>query len=118
MNVLAVGCHPDDVEIACAGTLAKCVKRMEDGHSIAQAAYDESLFEPVYGRMLLAGERSGNMESVLERLVQLLDINSGALVDKLVGTIDPVLSGILMATLGISLLSVMLPLIGIMNAVG
>ena len=27
MNVLAVGCHPDDVEIACSGTLAKCVKR-------------------------------------------------------------------------------------------
>ncbi len=27
MNVLAIGCHPDDIEIACAGTLAKCVKR-------------------------------------------------------------------------------------------
>lgn len=27
MNVLAVGCHPDDIEIACCGTLAKCVKR-------------------------------------------------------------------------------------------
>ena len=27
MNVLAIGCHPDDVEIACAGTLAKYVKR-------------------------------------------------------------------------------------------
>ena len=27
MNVLAIGCHPDDVEIACAGTLSKCVKR-------------------------------------------------------------------------------------------
>ena len=27
MNVLAIGCHPDDVEISCAGTLAKCVKR-------------------------------------------------------------------------------------------
>jgi len=27
MNVLAIGCHPDDVEIACAGTLAKCVAR-------------------------------------------------------------------------------------------
>ena len=27
MRVLAVGCHPDDVEIACSGTLAKCVKR-------------------------------------------------------------------------------------------
>lgn len=27
MNILAVGCHPDDVEIACAGTLARCTKR-------------------------------------------------------------------------------------------
>lgn len=27
MNVLAVGCHPDDMEINCAGTLAKCVQR-------------------------------------------------------------------------------------------
>ena len=27
MNILAIGCHPDDVEIACAGTLAKCVNR-------------------------------------------------------------------------------------------
>lgn len=27
MNILAIGAHPDDVEIACSGTLAKCVKR-------------------------------------------------------------------------------------------
>ncbi len=27
MRILAVGAHPDDVEIACSGTLAKCVKR-------------------------------------------------------------------------------------------
>lgn len=27
MRVLAIGAHPDDIEIACAGTLAKCVKR-------------------------------------------------------------------------------------------
>lgn len=27
MNVLAVGCHPDDLEILCAGTLARCRKR-------------------------------------------------------------------------------------------
>lgn len=27
MNVLAIGCHPDDLEINCGGTLAKCAKR-------------------------------------------------------------------------------------------
>ena len=98
--------------------LSRCVTSMEEGHGFAQAAYDEALFEPVYGRMLLAGERSGNMESVLERLTQLLEENAGHLVDQLVGIVDPLLSGVLMVTVGISLLSVMLPLIGMMNAVG
>lgn len=98
--------------------LKRCVKRMEEGHSIAQAAYDENLFEPVYGRMLLAGERSGSMESVLERLTELLEENVTAMVDRLVGIVDPLLSGILMFTVGLSLLSVMLPLIGMMNSIG
>ena len=98
--------------------LKKCVERMEEGHSIAQAAYDEELFEPVYGRMLLAGERSGSMENVLQRLTGLLEENCGSLVDRLVGIVDPLLSGVLMVTVGMTLLSVMLPLIGMMNSVG
>ena len=97
--------------------LKRCVLRMEEGHSIAQAAYDEELFEPVYGRMLLAGERSGNLEHVLERLTGLLEENCGNLVERLVGIIDPLLSGVLMFTVGLSLLSVMLPLIGMMNSI-
>lgn len=98
--------------------LHRCVTRMEEGHSIAQAAYDEDLFEPVYGRMLLAGERSGSMENVLGRLTNLLEENVSALVDRLVGIVDPLLSGVLMVTVGLSLLSVMLPLIGMMNSIG
>ena len=31
MNILAIGCHPDDLEIACYGTLAKYVKL---GHNV------------------------------------------------------------------------------------
>ena len=27
MNVLAIRCHPDDLEINCGGTLVKCAKR-------------------------------------------------------------------------------------------
>ena len=32
MNILAVGCHPDDLEIGCYGTLAKYVKQ---GHNVS-----------------------------------------------------------------------------------
>ena len=105
----------------CAGVeekLQRCLNEMDEGHSIAQAAFDQALFEPVYGRMLLAGERSGSLETVLQRLSGLLEEDSGSLVDRLVGIVDPLLSGILMVTVGLSLLSVMLPLIGMMNSVG
>lgn len=30
MKILVFGCHPDDVEIACAGTLARCVRRGDE----------------------------------------------------------------------------------------
>lgn len=96
----------------------RCVSRMEQGHGIAQAAYDERLFEPVYGRMLLAGERSGSLETVLRKLTGLLADHCTDLVDRLVGIVDPVLSGVLMLAVGLSLLSVMLPLIGMMNSMG
>lgn len=96
----------------------RCVARMGEGHGIAQAAYDEGLFEPVYGRMLLAGERSGSLEDVFRKLTDLLADHCTGLVDQLVSIVDPLLSGILMLTIGMSLLSVMLPLIGMMNSIG
>ena len=124
---LASGEMPDDA-VAASLPMTDCVavedkikgsmKQMEEGHSFAQAAYDEELFEPVYGRMLLAGERSGDMESVLKRLTGLLSENCTSKVSKLVDTVDPLLSGILMVTVGLSLLSVMIPLIGMMNSIG
>ena len=98
--------------------IKKSMDQMQEGHSFAQASYNEELFEPVYGRMLLAGERSGDMESVLKRLTRLLSENCTAKVGKLVDTVDPLLSGILMVTVGLSLLSVMIPLIGMMNSIG
>lgn len=106
------GCKPVEEK------LAKCLSRLEQGHSVAQAAFDERLFEPVYGRMLLAGERSGSLEPVLWRLTELLEEQCGARTDRLVGILDPLLSGVLLVTVGVSLLSVMLPLLGIMSSIG
>ena len=40
------------------------------------------------------------------------------MVDRLVGIVDPLLSGVLLVTVGLSLLSVMLPLIGMMGSIG
>lgn len=99
-------------------SLKKIALHMEEGHGFAQSAFEEDLFEPVYGRMLLAGERSGDMETVLGRLAGHLEEDYVDRVDRLVSVIDPVLSGVMLVTVGVSLLSVMLPLIGMMSAIG
>ncbi len=67
MNVLAIGCHPDDIEINCAGTLAKCVKRGDKvtvchvangdlGHAIIQP---KELREMRIGEAKKAGSLAG-----------------------------------------------------------
>lgn len=98
--------------------IRRCAAKMEEGHGIAQAAYEECLFEPVYGRMLLAGERSGSLEDVLRKLTKLLEQYCMGKIDRLIGIVDPLLSGILILAVGFSLLGAMLPLVGIMNAIG
>ncbi|MBR0473941.1 MAG: type II secretion system F family protein [Erysipelotrichaceae bacterium] len=98
--------------------LEKCAARMEEGHGFATVAYEEELYEPIYGRMLLPAERSGNMEKVLKRLTSLLNDNSTDLVNRIVNTLEPLLSGFLMVSIAVVLLSLMLPLIGMMNSIG
>lgn len=98
--------------------LRQCEKRMLEGEGIAQAAYHVELLEPVYGRMLLAGAKSGNLSEVLGRLAALLREDVLHRVEILVSVLNPVLSGVMMLTVGAALVSVMLPLIGMMSSIG
>ena len=98
--------------------LKACARRMEEGIGFAQAANEMNLYEPIYGRMLIPGERSGHMENALKRLSELLAEDCGNRSDRLPAFLEPLLSGVLMITIGVALLSVMLPLIGIMNSIG
>ena len=83
--------------------------QMAQGSGLATAVHDQKLFEPLYARMLLSGERSGKTEQVLARLTSL---------DRVVDMVEPAISAFLTVAVGITLLSVMLPLIGILGTVG
>ena len=98
--------------------LKNCARKMEEGIGFAQAANDMNLYEPIYGRMLIPSERSGHMDTALRRLIELLAEDCGNRIDRLINFVEPLLSGVLMITIAVALLSVMLPLIGIMNSIG
>ena len=76
--------------------IKQVARRMEEGVGFAQAANDVELYEPIYGRMLIPGERSGNTDDVLRRLIELLAKDCSNQTERLVSTIEPLLSGILM----------------------
>ncbi|MBQ3393970.1 MAG: type II secretion system F family protein [Oscillospiraceae bacterium] len=122
---LASGENQDDALLDCLplvecrpveDKLKECYRLMEQGHSFSTAANDTELYEPIYGRMLVPGEKSGNIVSVLKRLNDLLKSDISSLVSRLVNTLEPLLSGVLMISVGFVLISLMLPLIGMMNS--
>ncbi len=68
MNVLAIGCHPDDIEIACSGTLAKCVKRGDKVTvcHVANGNMGHEIIKPAELREMRAGEakRAGSLAGI------------------------------------------------------
>jgi type IV pilus assembly protein PilC len=68
--------------------------------------------------MIALAYKSGNIDSVLEEIAERMDSTVNDELDALVGMIEPTMVIILSLITGAILLSVMLPLMGIMNAIG
>lgn len=86
--------------------------------SLAQAIYDNEIYEPVYARMLVVGTRSGSLEAVLDYLSDSFMDDSIIQIDRLIDSIEPSLAAFLTISVGATLIAVMLPLIGIMGSIG
>lgn len=98
--------------------LEACRRSLDMGESFARAAYDASLYPAIYTRMLLGGAMAGRDAEGADFLAEKLWESAAARLERAVGTAEPVLSVVLTALIGVLLISVMLPLIGIMNTVG
>lgn len=88
------------------------------GKSLAQAIFDNNVFEPMYARMLVVGTRSGSMETVLASLSDTFFDDSIARIDGLIDSVEPTLAAFLTVSVGATLIAVMLPLVGIMGSIG
>ncbi len=86
--------------------------------SLAQAISKYEIFEPVYARMLTIGMRSGSLEEVLDRLSSTFFDDAVDQLDRVVDATEPALAAFLTVAVGATLISVMLPLIGIMGSIG
>lgn len=91
---------------------------VERGLGLAQAVAESGVLEPAQARMLSIGSRVGSTEAVLERLSAACFDEAVERVDHVIDAVEPVLAAFLTVAVGATLVSVMLPLIGMMGAVG
>ena len=90
----------------------------ERGLGLAHAIAESGVLEPTQARMLSIGSRAGSTDAVLERLSEECFDEAVARVDRVIDATEPVLAALLTVAVGATLVSVMLPLIGIMGSVG
>lgn len=95
-----------------------CLSRIEQGENLSEAMAGSGLLTPAAIRFLELGQRTGAMDAAMEKLAEDLTEESEAAIEDLVGRVEPALVLVCSLLVGLILLSVMLPLMHIMSAIG
>lgn len=98
--------------------LGVCRLQMEAGDSLASALRAQAVFAPLHCRMLAVGIRTGATDEVMEDIARRCDTSAQEAIDRYISGVEPTLVMVMSILVGIVLLSVMLPLAGIMSALG
>ncbi len=93
-----------------------CQKQLEEGQSLSTAL--RTLLPANQCRLLELGQRSGTGDASMEKIARDLTEQGEAALDDLVGRVEPALVLVCSVLVGLILLSVMLPLMHIMSAIG
>ena len=95
-----------------------CLDRLERGESLSQALGESGVFPAASCRMLALGVQGGVGDTVMEELAQRLSQDGEHALENLVAKVEPTLVILTSLMVGVILLSVMLPLMDIMAAIG
>ena len=95
-----------------------CRSRLEQGEGLAPAMKGSGLLPARACRLLELGQRSGAGDAAMEKISRDLTEEGDAALDTLVGQVEPALVLLCSLLVGLILLSVMLPLMDIMAAIG
>ena len=99
---------------------AEKVKRirtgLDEGKTFADAISDTGLFEELHSRMIKMGCATGHEDQVLGRLSEVYEEQVEEDISRLIAIIEPTLVALLAVVIGAVLLSVMLPMAGILTS--
>lgn len=97
---------------------ARCAELLRGGESLANAMGGSGILNPREAGTLSLGAQGGLTDAVMNEILQRKESSLTDRINKLIGRIEPVIIITISVTVSIILLSVMLPLMGIMNSIG
>lgn len=105
--------HPE-----VASQIENARKSILTGGTFYSSVKDSGLFTGFDLQLIRAAGQAGRLDSILEKLADDYDEKAAVELDSLTARIEPVVVTILAVAVGLVLLSVMLPLAGILSAIG
>ena len=89
-----------------------------DGNNFSEALNLAEIFNHLYSRMIFVGVKSGNVDIVLDKIATYYEEDTDRRLNNFISVIEPTLVISLSFVVGLILLSVILPLMGIMSGLG
>lgn len=96
----------------------KLIQLLRSQNTFAEALGKVEIFTALYTRMISVGFKSGNLDSVLFKIADNYEAETDRKLHHMLSIIEPTLVIILSLIVGFILLSVILPLMGIMASIG
>lgn len=94
-----------------------CQQKVAEGEDLSQALFTSGMFTGVYARMASIGSKTGSMDKVMDEIAGLYQDEIDTRMNNLLAVLEPTLVVLLSLIVGVILLSVMLPLMGIMSSI-
>lgn len=96
----------------------RCIKMIDENSSFIDALYAVELFPKMTTRMLSLGFRAGALDSMMRKVADTFEEEIESTLIRRVSLIEPISVALLSIVIGIILISVMLPLMGVMSTIG
>ncbi len=101
------------------GRRAREISRaVSEGRPLSAALRESGLFPGLYSSMIGVGERTGNLDAVMRRIAEHAGGEAQGMLSGAAAGIEPALVGFLSVVIGAILLSILLPLAGILSQLG
>lgn len=98
--------------------IKRCREGLAEGDNLAEALKRSNMFSNVNNRLISVGIKTGEDDLVLKRIADEYSRKSEKRMNRLISIIEPTLVIVLSIIVGLILLSVILPLMGVMSNIG